>query len=195
MVPKSVRNRVRPGPLLSSKLPQRSQLRCRARKLAAWALTMRSWMPTNMALELANDRPIASSRSSSLSKCRISSSLITLLSSPMIRNWIWIRMLVPKAVTVRAPTYLPTPSRTIPISHTLPCSRLKPGPELHWYVVHAVGCVGLGLVLHLVGGAEALLYGWPLLALALAIRWADVTFRMQGFEMYRLVPRPLRLQA
>jgi hypothetical protein len=31
-------------------------------------------------------------------------------------------MLVPKAVTVRAPTYLPTPSRTTPISHTLPCS-------------------------------------------------------------------------
>jgi hypothetical protein len=48
------------------------------------------------------------------------------LSSPMIRNWIWIRMLVPKAVTVRAPTYLPTPSRTTPISHTLPCSRRVP---------------------------------------------------------------------
>src|SRR3954467_5482851 len=44
MVPKAVRNRVRPGPLLSSGLPQRSQLRCRARKLAAWAETTPPWM-------------------------------------------------------------------------------------------------------------------------------------------------------
>ena len=85
---KAVRNRVRPGPLLSSRLPQRSQHRCRARKLAAWAVTTPAWMPDSIALASSNDRPITSSRSSPLSKCRISPSLITLLSSDTIRSWI-----------------------------------------------------------------------------------------------------------
>src|SRR3954462_9321019 len=76
MVPKAVRNRIRPGPLLSSGLAQRSQLRCRARKLAAWAVTTRPWMPASAALASSNDRPITSSRSSPLSRCRISPSLI-----------------------------------------------------------------------------------------------------------------------
>src|SRR3954452_4362451 len=126
MVPKAVRKRVRPGPLLSSGLPQRSQLRCRARNLAAWAVTTPPWMLTSAALASSNDRPITSSRSSPLSKCRISPSLITLSSSATIRSWISIRMLVPKAATVDATTYPPIAPQSTPISHTSPCSLLQP---------------------------------------------------------------------
>ena len=123
MVPNAVRNWIWYRPLLSCWPPQSAQHSCRARKLAAWVVITRSWMPASIPLASARDRPIASSRPSALLSCRISSSLITLLSSATIRSGIWIRMLVPKAAFRKDQPIRRNRRRPHPTSHALTCSR------------------------------------------------------------------------